>query len=98
MYIQIGPDGTVTLEDSDNMRAFSIVEAQPGTARNSLASIGEAAEDNHYWLDANAVVELSGRKSDADWVDRFWEMLSKAEPYGYSDIAGQRVKAHIEQS
>jgi len=98
MYIQIRADGNISLEDSDNMRAFSIVEERKDTAHDSLASIGEAAEDNHYWLDANAVVDLSGRKNDLDWVNQFWDMLAKSEPYGYSDMAGQRVKAHIEQS
>jgi hypothetical protein len=98
MYIQIGADGNITLEDIDNMRAFSIVEKQAGTAHDSLSDLGEVAEDNHYWLDANAVINLSGRSDDVDWVKQFWDMLSKAEPYGYSDVAGQRVKAHIEQS
>ena len=98
MYILVASDGALSLQDSDNMRAFSIVEEQPGKARDSLAAIGEAAEDDHYWLDANAVLELSERKNDAEWVDRFWNMLAQVEAYGYSDMTAKRVKAHLEQS
>jgi hypothetical protein len=97
MYIQIESDGKLSLEDSGNMRTFSIVEKQTGTALDSLAAIGKVTEDNHWWLDANAVVDLSGRKDDVDWVNQFWDMLSKSEPYGYSDMTLKRVKAHIEQ-
>jgi hypothetical protein len=54
------------------------------------------AEEQHYWLDANAVVSLSGRKGDQQWLAGFWDMLAKVEAYGYSDMEKKRVKAHVE--
>ena len=100
MYIQIALDGELSLEDVDNMKAFSIVEAagasDAGRAECALADIAEAAEDNHYWIDAEAVILLSARAGDPQWVENFWAMLKMVEAYGYSDLQAKRVKAHVE--
>ncbi len=79
MYILIAANGQLSVEDSDNMRAFSIVEEKSGSAATYLSAIATATEEQHYWLDADAVVELSGRKDDQQWVKGFWDMLSKVE-------------------
>ena len=47
------------------------------------------------WLDADAVVELSGRDQNEGWTTAFWTMVEKAEPYGYADLSARRVKAHV---
>lgn len=96
MYIQITGDGSLTLEDIDNMKAFSIVEAVSGTSTLALTDIAKPAEDNHYWIDAEAVIQLSSKRHDPHWVDGFWDMLRKVEAYGYSDLQAKRVKAHVE--
>ena len=97
MYLLIDSNGRLSLQESDNMRAFSIVEEEQGLAAKQLTEIATAAEDQHFWLDADAVVKLSGRADDSQWVEDFWDMLAKVEPYGYSDIENRRVKAHVEQ-
>ncbi len=97
MYILVTSDGEISLQDSDNLRAFSIVEEQPGGAK-ALASIGVAAEEQHYWLDAEAVIALSGRENDPQWVGQFWGMLAQVETYGYSNMTTKQVKAHIESA
>ena len=100
MHVLIAADGTLSLEDVDNLKGFSIVEADTGStagkAASALSAIGEPAEENHYWLSAEAVVALSPRKDDQEWVDGFWAMLQKVEAYGYSDMEKKRVKAHVE--
>ena len=100
MHVLIAADGALSLEDVDNLKGFSIVEAdggsEQGKAAMALAEMGEPAEDNHYWLSAEAVIALSPRKDDKAWVDAFWAMLQKAEGYGFSDVANKRVKAHVE--
>ena len=68
------------------------------SATTRLAGIATLVEEQHFWLDANAVIELSGRKEDASWVGQFWEMLTKVEAYGYADMANKIVKAHVEQA
>ena len=98
MYIQIAADNNLSLEDTDNMEAFSIVEALTGQSVTALAEIAEAAGDNHYWIDANMVIQMSSQKDNPQWVDGFWNMLKIVETYGYSDMENKRVKAHVESS
>ena len=96
MYILIAANGQLSIKDSDNLRAFSIVEAKTGLAATHLATIATPAEERHYWLDADAVIALSGREQDQQWVKNFWNMLAQVEAYGYSDLKNRRVKAHVD--
>lgn len=96
MHVLIAVDGTLSLGDVDNLKGFSIVESDAELTANALAKIGEPAEENHYWLSAEAVLALSPRKDDQEWVDGFWAMLRKVEAYGFSDMENKRVKAHVE--
>ena len=96
MYIRVATGGEISLQDTDNMRAFSIIEDSRGASRAQLAGIGEPTDDDHFWLDADAVLELSGRKQDEQWVEAYWNMLSSVAPYGYYDETTNRVKAHVE--
>jgi len=98
MVIFIAADGRLSLRDSDNMRAFSIVEEASGSAERWLAPLVVATSGQDFWLDANAVIELSGKAHDETWVRQFWDMLSSVEAYGYSNMATKRVKAHVEQT
>ena len=95
MYILVSTNGDLSLQDGDNFTEFSIVDESDGLASTALAAIAEPAEENHFWLDANAVIELSARRNDQHWVDEFWEMLGKVEAYGYSNMTTQQVKAHL---
>jgi len=96
MYIRVAENGEIGLQDSDNFRAFAIVRTGRAAPLARLEEMATAAEDNHYWLDADAVLELSGRKHDQQWVRDFRAMLESAAPYGYFDTANNRVKAHME--
>ena len=78
------------------MRAFSIVAESTLAPLTSLQKIATSAEQNHYWLDAAAVEELSGRGNDQQWIDQFRAMLASVAPYGYYDQTTNRVKAHVE--
>lgn len=96
MYILVASDGSLSLQQADNMRTFSIIEESKDGAADALQRIAVPAAERHYWIDADAVIALSPRSHDPAWVDAFWEMLKKAEPYGFSDLARKRVKAHVE--
>jgi len=96
MYIRVAENGELGLQESDNFRAFAIVRAGRAAPLAQLAEIATAAEDNHYWLDADAVLELSGRKHDQQWIQDFRAMLDSVAPYGYFDMTNNRVKAHLE--
>jgi len=96
MYIRIAANGELSLQDSDNFRGFAIVRADASAPLARLAQLGSAAGADHYWLDADAVLELSGRQLDPAWVRDFRAMLASVAPYGYFDMSNNRVKAHVE--
>jgi len=97
MFILVKSNGDLMLHDGDNMRAFAIVLEVNDAPVTRLAEIGSTAEDNsNYWLDADAVMELSGRKHDQQWIRDFRAMLASAAPYGFYDEASNKVKAHVE--
>jgi hypothetical protein len=97
MYILVTSNGELALRDCDNMRAFAIVLEVDDAPVTRLAEIGSTAEDSrNYWLDAGAVMELSGRKHDQQWVRDFRAMLASAAPYGFYDEVTNKVKAHVE--
>ena len=96
MHLLINNTGNLILEDIDNMKGFSIVDKSENSNLTQLLTIAAPAEDNHYWLDANAVIKLSAKADDSKWVQDFWNMLAMVEKYGYSDMEKKRVKAHVE--
>lgn len=98
MYILISADGTLSLEDIDNLNSFSIVGNSEVTRSSAFSAIASQAGEGHYWIDVDSVFKLSIRCDDQQWVDDFWDMLRKAEPYGYADLVNKRVKAHVESS
>ncbi|MCX7561463.1 hypothetical protein OS190_18010 [Sulfitobacter sp. F26204] len=96
MYVKISKSGRVSLQDIDNFKAFSIRSELP-KARwpDRVITMAIETEENHFWLNADTVLELSEKKDDEEWMDRFWKMLQAAEPYGFYDIKLQRIKAHV---
>jgi len=98
MYILISADGTLSLEDIDNMNGFSIVENSDLIRSSAFSAIASQAGEGHYWIDIDSVIKLSSRREEQQWVDEFWDMLRKAEPYGYADLVNKCVKAHVEAS
>jgi hypothetical protein len=97
MYILIPEKGELSLQQRDDMKSFLIMDQSRDGVAHALEAIAEPAEDNHFWIDADSVIELSGCSSDPAWVEGFWAMLKAVEPYGYADLAGRRVKAHVQR-
>ena len=96
MHLYIDTQGALSLRDIDNMKSFSIIDKTDNSNLSALLAIAEPAEDNHYWIDAEAVIALCEKSDDQNWVTDFWNMLGMVEKYGYSDMVNKRVKAHIE--
>ena len=96
MHLLLSHRGELSLEDIDNMKAFSIIDKTNGSDISALLAIAQPAEDNHFWIDAEAVVALSDKADDEHWVTAFGQMLAMVEKYGYSDMNNKRVKAHLE--
>ena len=99
MYVKVAEDGGLSLEETDDFSRFHIAatpeQVSGAEASDAFLELSQDAGDGHYWLDADAIVALSGRQDDPDWMQAFRSMLEKAEPYGFSDVAGRRIKAHL---
>ena len=95
MYLKVADDGTLTLEEADDFKRFHISAEADKLSDTGFQEFAQDAGGGHYWLNADAVAELSGRSGDTEWVAAFWTMLEKAAPYGYADIEGRRIKAHL---
>ena len=96
MIIRIREDHTLALEDEDNFKGFYISAMDSNTDLGALDGITKRVEEGNYWLDALAVIALSSKSTEKTWLDQFWAMLAGAEPYGYADLQGQLVRAHVE--
>ena len=96
MIIRIKEDHTLALEDEDNFKGFCISAMDSNTDLGALDGITKRVEEGNYWLDALAVIALSSKSTEKTWLDQFWAMLAGAEPYGYADLQGQLVRAHVE--
>ncbi len=93
MFLKINANGELSLEESDDFKRFHI---EGDVSAKTFAAISEDAEENCFWIDAEAVADLAGRSDTDAWYSQFWTMLEKAEPYGFSDLKGRRTKAHKE--
>ncbi len=102
MYLKVLEDGRLALEEIDDFKRFHI-SAAPELLSGQAASadfqrIAAEADEGRFWLDADAIVALSAKAGDDAWQGAFWDMLAKAEPYGFADVAGRRIKAHVASS
>jgi len=82
MYILVKSDGDLMLQDCDNMRALAIVLEVNDAPVTRLAEIGSTADNRNYWLDADAVVEFSGRKHDQQWLSADPVGLRQPDQFG----------------
>ena len=99
MYLSVEDDGRLVLEEIDDFRRFHFAAAPERVAEETAGPdfrhIAEAAGEGHFWLKADAIVALSAKSGDEVWTSAFWNMLAKAEPYGFADLQGRRLKAHL---
>ena len=96
MHILINTEGRLSLEDHDDFKRFSIIDRSPDSNQSALHEIATPAGDNHYWIEAQSVIDLSPCAHEPSWVESFWAMLKAVEPYGYADLERKRVKAHLD--
>ena len=95
MNLCIEQNGKLRLEEHLDFKKFAIVDTfNQIEGSKDFAAISESCQDNHYWIDANAVIDLCSEK-DEQWVENFWNMLRAVEAYGYSDVKAGKIKAHV---
>src|SRR5437868_6545565 len=100
MFVKVSADGSVTLEDRDNFRAFKLlVEGGPARldqARRALTGTAELPDQATAWIFEQALRQRPEVASDAAWQGNLGAMIEKAKPHGWIDEAKKTIKAHIE--
>ena len=100
MFVKLAVDGSVTLEDRDNFRAFKlVVEGGPARldqARRALMNTAELLDDGHAWIFEQALRQRPEVAQDAAWQGNLGAMIEKARPHGWIDDQKKAIKAHIE--
>ena len=100
MFIKVAADGSVSLEDRDNFRAFKlVVEGGPARldqARRALSGTAEIPDQSTAWIYEQALRQRPEVVSDAAWQSNLGTMIEKAKPHGWVDEAKKAIKAHIE--
>ena len=100
MFVRLGIDGSVSLEDRDNFRAFKLViEGAPKRleqARRALANTAEIEDETHAWVYEQALRQRPEVAGDNTWQDNLGAMIEKAKPHGWIDEQKKAIKAHIE--
>lgn len=101
MYVSVSQDGEFVLCEVDDFGRFHISVDQSDTLNlvkgTALATVAEVSNNGHFWIDADAIVKLSNREDDPVWCEAFWDMVRKADKFGYADLPSRRIKAHIVQ-
>ena len=100
MFVKLSVDGSVTLEDRDNFRAFKLV-VEGGTqrldqARRALANTAELPDQTTAWIYEQALRQRPEVADDAAWQGNLGAMIEKAKPHGWIDEQKKAIKAHIE--
>jgi predicted transcriptional regulator len=100
MFVKLGIDGSVSLEDRDNFRTFKLViEGGPkrlDQARRALANIAEIDDETHAWIYEQALRQRPELAGDSAWQGDLGAMIEKAKPHGWVDEQKKAIKAHIE--
>ena len=100
MFVKVAADGSVTLEDHNNFRAFKLmVEGGPARAdqvRRALTNTAELIDNSHAWIFEQALRQRPEVAQDTAWQANLGTMIEKARPHGWIDDQRKAIKAHIE--
>lgn len=96
MFIRIGKDYAVALEESDDFKHFKlVVEAprDPAKLGTALAGVASIDLEGHAWVSEEW---LRRRDPGAGWQDGLTAMIGVAKKYGWVDERNQAIRAHVE--
>jgi len=100
MFVKLAVDGSVSLEDKDNFRAFKlVVEGGPARldqARRALTNTAELIDASHAWVFEQTLRQRPEVAHDTAWQANLGTMIEKARPHGWIDDDRKAIKAHIE--
>ena len=96
-----GAAGLVTVDEAENLKALS-VELHGCSPEQASALLGDRdlgrIEDGHAWLDIGALRAIARPPRSCTWDERFQRAMAYAQSNGWTDPAGDFVRAHLEPS
>ena len=102
MIISISRSGHVELQETDNFRAFKILDRSGKDRRDLAAALDGVAtltpDGAAAWVDALAVPKLLPGAPTEEWNASFDAMLAAARKFGWINEATGHVRAHIERA
>lgn len=100
MFVKVFADQSVTLEESDNFRAFKLVvmgnASKLDGIRKTLSGIAELPDEKTAWILEAALRRFKGVEHDQAWQQNLSAMIEKAKPHGWIDETRKAIKAHVE--
>jgi hypothetical protein len=96
-----GAAGRVTVDEAENLKALSVElrDCSPERASALLGGRGLGrVEDGHAWLDIGALRAIARPPRSCTWDERFQLAMAYAQRSGWTDPAGDVVRAHLEAS
>jgi hypothetical protein len=96
-----GAAGRVTADEAENLKTLS-VELQCCSPEQVAVLLGERdlgrVEGSHAWLHIGALRAIARPPHSCTWDERFQRAMAYAQSNGWTDPAGEFVRAHIEAS
>jgi len=100
MFVKVSADGSVSLEDPGNLRAFKVVVEGSAdkidNARRALMGLADVSDKDTAWVFEAGLRKRPEVAHDAAWQQSLGGMIDKARPHGWIDDARKAIKAHIE--
>lgn len=101
MHIRLDPDGRFRIQDTENFRTFSVVDAsnlERDTVAAALSAVGRLEADGaHVWLPSPWIVGLMSPPAPEAWRERFAEMIQAVRKFGWVDEERDMIRAHVER-
>jgi hypothetical protein len=98
VIVEIDNEGSVTIQQAEDLRAFKVVShlQDPAAADSALGNAKAGRVDaGHAWINPQWLLKRSPNASSAEWMLRFDKMLEYARSSGYLSDQGE-IRAHID--
>jgi hypothetical protein len=96
-----GAAGQVTVDKAENLKSLS-VELRDCSPERAAVLLGDRSlgriEGGHAWLDIGALRAIARPPRSCTWDERFQLAMAYAQRSGWTDPAGDVVRAHLERS
>lgn len=97
MIIECFSDGAVRLAEPLDFRRFKLVLHAAARLDTRIWNGITILDDRAALVSIDLVPTLAGRADDADWDQRYAEMVTKGREHGWIDIERNAIRTHIER-